>query len=219
MTAIVGASGSGKTTLLKLLLSIYRPTAGAIYIGGNPLEALDTAMWRRRCGVVMQDGFIFPETITRNITCTTGPINPLVLQAAIQFANLDEFVRTLPQGAETKIGGDGQGLSGGQKQRILIARAIYKDPEYLFFDEATSALDAKNEQVIMDNLREVTSSRTLVIIAHRLSTVRRADQIIVMDRGEIVEHGDHAALVRDQGIYFRLVRNQLQLEETTRHAS
>lgn len=219
VTAIVGASGSGKTTLLKLLLSIYRPTAGAIYIGGSPLEVFDTAMWRRRCGVVMQDGFIFPDTITRNITCTTGPINPLVLQAAIQFANLDEFVRTLPQGAETKIGGDGQGLSGGQKQRILIARAIYKDPEYLFFDEATSALDAKNEQVIMDNLREVTRSRTLVIIAHRLSTVRRADQIIVMDRGEIVEHGDHAALVQDRGIYFRLVRNQLELEETTRHAS
>jgi ATP-binding cassette, subfamily B, bacterial len=219
VTAIVGASGSGKTTLLKLLLSIYRPSAGAIYVGGNPLEAFDTAMWRRRCGVVMQDGFIFPDTITRNITCTTGVINPLVLQAAIQFANLDEFVRSLPQGAETKIGGDGQGLSGGQKQRILIARAIYKNPEYLFFDEATSALDAKNEQVIMDNLREFTSSRTVVIIAHRLSTVRRADQIIVMDRGEIVEHGDHTALVRGRGIYFRLVRNQLDLERTTRHAS
>ena len=219
VTAIVGASGSGKTTLLKLLLSMYKPSAGAIYIGGNPLAAFDTAMWRRRCGVVMQDGFVFPDTIRRNITCTTGSINPLALQAAIHFSNLTEFIQSLPQGAETKIGGDGQGLSGGQKQRILIARAIYKDPEYLFLDEATSALDSKNEHVIMENLREFASSRTVVIIAHRLSTVRRADQIIVMDGGEIVEHGSHADLVHGKGIYFRLVRNQLELEETTRHAS
>jgi ATP-binding cassette subfamily B protein len=219
VTAIVGASGSGKTTLLKLLLSMYKPSAGAIYIGGNPLAAFDTAMWRRRCGVVMQDGFVFPDTIRRNITCTTGSINPLALQAAIHFSNLTEFIQSLPQGAETKIGGDGQGLSGGQKQRILIARAIYKDPEYLFLDEATSALDSKNEHVIMENLREFATSRTVVIIAHRLSTVRRADQIIVMDGGEIVEHGSHADLVHGKGIYFRLVRNQLELEETTRHAS
>jgi ATP-binding cassette subfamily B protein len=167
----------------------------------------------------MQDRFIFADTIARNITCTTAAPNPLALQAALHFANLHEFVQSLPQGAETKIGRDGQGLSGGQKQRILIARAIYKNPEYLFLDEATSALDARNEEVVMDNLREFAGSRTVVVIAHRLSTVRGADQIIVMDQGEIVERGNHRHLVRSKGIYFRLVRNQLQLEGMTRHAS
>jgi ATP-binding cassette subfamily B protein len=167
----------------------------------------------------MQDGFIFPDTIARNIACCSGSINPLNLRGAVYLSNLREFIEHLPQGLETKIGGEGQGVSGGQKQRILIAQAIYKSPEYLFLDEATSALDAKNESIIMENLRKFAAGRTVVVIAHRLSTVKNADQIVVMNAGKIVEQGDHGESVRRAGIYYHLVRNQLELEETTRHAS
>jgi ATP-binding cassette subfamily B protein len=219
VTAVVGASGSGKTTLMKLLLGLHQPTAGTIYVGGSPLANYDAVAWRRRCGVVMQDGFIFPDTLARNIACSDGPINPLHLQGAIYMANLQELVQSLPLGIETRIGGDGQGLSGGQKQRILIARALYKSPEYMLLDEATSALDAKNEHTILDNLNHYSQGRTVVVIAHRLSTVRNADQIVVIDGGRIVEQGNHWDLVRQRGIYYHLVRNQLDLEETARHAS
>jgi ATP-binding cassette subfamily B protein len=218
-TAVVGASGSGKTTLLKLLLGLHQPTAGAIYVGSSALPVFDASAWRRRCGVVMQDGYIFPDTLARNIACSDGPINPLHLQGAIYMANLQDLVQSLPLGVETRIGGDGQGLSGGQKQRILIARAMYKNPEYMLLDEATSALDANNEHTIMDNLRHYAKGRTVVVIAHRLSTVRNADQIVVVDGGRIVEQGHHWDLVRRQGVYYHLVRNQLDLEETSRHAS
>lgn len=218
LTAIVGASGSGKTTLLKLLLGLYQPNSGVVYVGDAPLSAFDTSVWRQRCGVVMQDGYIFSDTIARNIACCAGPVNPVLLQAAVRVANLQEMLHRLPQGLETKIGNEGQGLSGGQKQRILIARAIYKNPEYLFLDEATSALDAHNEHTIIDNLVQFARNRTVIVIAHRLSTVRNADHIVVMHQGQIVEQGHHTELVGRGGAYFRLVRNQLELEETGRHA-
>lgn len=219
VTAIVGASGSGKTTLLKLLLGLHKPTQGTIYVGGGPLPNFDGSAWRARCGVVMQDGYIFPDTIARNIACTSERIDPMRLEGAIYYANLQGFVQSLPQGVETKIGGEGQGVSGGQKQRILIARALYKNPEYLFLDEATSALDAENEHMVMDNLRNFVQGRTVVVIAHRLSTVQNADQIVVMDQGRIVEAGTHWELVRKSGVYYNLVRNQLQLEEVSRYAA
>lgn len=219
VTAIVGASGGGKSTVLKLLLGLHKPTQGTIYVGGCPLTSFDGSAWRARCGVVMQDGFIFPDTIARNIACTGERINPMKLEGAIHLASLQSFVQSLPQGVETKIGGEGQGLSGGQKQRILIARALYKNPEFLFLDEATSALDSENEHIVMDNLRNFAKGRTVVIIAHRLSTVQNADQIVVMDQGRVVEAGTHTDLVRRSGVYFNLVRNQLQLEEVSRHAA
>jgi ATP-binding cassette subfamily B protein len=219
VTAIVGASGSGKSTLLKLLLGLHSPSQGTIYVGGCPLNTFDGSAWRARCGVVMQDGFIFPDTIARNIACSPERINPMRLEGAILYANLQEFIQSLPQGIDTKIGGEGQGLSGGQKQRILIARALYKNPEFLFMDEATSALDAENEHRVMDNLRSFAGGRTVVVIAHRLSTVQNADQIVVMDQGRIVEAGTHTDLVNRAGVYFNLVRNQLQLEEVSRHAA
>ncbi len=219
VTAIVGASGGGKTTLLKLLLGLHQPTSGTIYVGGQPLSLFDATAWRMRCGVVMQDGFIFPDTIARNIACTAGPINTLNLQGAVLLANLHEFVQGLPLGLETKVGGEGQGLSGGQKQRLLIARALYKNPEYLFLDEATSALDAKNESTIMGNLADFVRGRTVVVIAHRLSTVKNADQVVVMEGGQIVEQGTHTSLVRRQGVYYGLVRNQLELGSTPSSSS
>jgi ATP-binding cassette, subfamily B, bacterial len=219
VTAIVGSSGSGKSTLLKLLLGLHQPTQGTIYVGGGPLPGFDGSAWRARCGVVMQDGYIFPDSIARNIACSSERINPMMLEGAIHYANLHGFVQGLPQGVETRIGGEGQGLSGGQKQRILIARALYKNPEFLFLDEATSALDAENEHTVMDNLRSFAKGRTVVVIAHRLSTVKNADQIVVMDQGRIVEAGTHSDLVGRAGVYFNLVRNQLQLEEVSRYAA
>lgn len=212
VTAIVGPSGSGKTTLLKILLGLYPVNEGAIYVGHQELTAFDLKAWRQRCGVVMQDGFVFPDTIARNIACDDAPVEMARLQAAIHFACLQDWVAGLPQGVQTKIGDDGQGLSGGQKQRLLIARAVYRNPEFLFLDEATSALDARNEVLIMNHLRQFCTGRTAVIIAHRLSTVKNADHILVMDGGRLVEQGTHHSLVRQQGLYFNLVRNQLDLE-------
>ena len=218
VTAVVGGSGSGKTTLLKLLLGLYTPTEGALYLERAPLSAFDGQSWRSRCGVVMQDGYVFSDTIARNITCDSAHPDPIRLEASVQLACLDTLVRTLPLGLETKIGSDGRGLSGGQKQRLLLARAIYKNPEYLFLDEATSSLDSTTERDIMENLRRVFPGRTCVIIAHRLSTVKNADQIVVLDQGRMVEVGTHADLVAKGGYYYNLVRNQLELEGGNHHA-
>lgn len=211
VTAIVGSSGSGKTTLLKLLLKFYKTSAGEIRVGNTYLENISTKLWRQHCGVVMQDGFIFSDTIARNIAPGLAKIDRDRLIRAAEVANIREFIESLPIGYTTKIGSEGHGLSQGQKQRILIARAVYKNPDYLFFDEATSALDAKNERVIMENLNEFYKGKTVVVIAHRLSTVKNADQILVLERGAIVGRGSHEDLVRERGIYYNLVKNQLEL--------
>ena len=218
MTAIVGASGSGKTTLLKLLLGLYRPTVGEIHLDTVPLGALDGHAWRARCGVVMQDGFIFSGTIARNVAPGSQTIDPMKMAAAIRLASLDDFLRNQPNGTDTVVGAEGQGLSGGEKQRLLMARAIYRNPEFLFLDEATSALDTKNESAVLAAMRDFARGRTVVVIAHRLSTVRDADQIVVIDQGRIVETGRHGDLVARGGVYFRLVRNQLELEVSSTHA-
>ena len=210
-TAIVGVSGSGKTTLIKLLLGFYPPVEGEIKVGGIHLKNYNTKFWRSICGVVMQDGFIFSDSISQNITMGDENVDRKRLHTAVKSANIQEMIESLPLGFNTKIGLNGHGLSQGQKQRILIARAIYKDPEYLFFDEATNALDAKNERVIMDNLKEVFIGKTVVVVAHRLSTVKNADQIIVLDKGKIVEKGSHDDLTKAKGHYYNLVKNQLEL--------
>ena len=211
VTAIVGASGSGKTTLLKLLLKFYDVTKGNINIGNQNLNDINPNQWREKCGVVMQDGFIFSDTIERNITISDKEINKERLINACKMANIFEFIQTLPLGFNTKIGGNGLGVSIGQKQRVLIARAIYKNPDFLFFDEATSALDAKNEKEITDNLNSFFKNRTVVIVAHRLSTVKNADQIVVLENGKIAEIGTHEQLVKNKANYFNLVSNQLEL--------
>ncbi len=211
ITAIVGTSGSGKTTLLKILLKFYELQKGHIHIDGQPFEFIDASAWRANCGVVMQEGFIFSDTIAQNIALGDENPNTQKLHHACQVANIMDFIYGLPLGMNTKIGAEGNGISQGQKQRLLIARAVYKDPEYLFFDEATNALDANNERVIMQNLAEFFKGRTCVIVAHRLSTVKNADQIIVVDKGEIVEVGTHATLTQQKGNYFELVKNQLEL--------
>ncbi|NLF40578.1 peptidase domain-containing ABC transporter [bacterium] len=211
ITAIVGASGSGKTTLLKLLLKFYEPTRGDIRVGGARLRHLPAHFWRGRCGVVMQDGYLFTDTIARNIALGDEQVRVDELVRAVRIANLQEFIDTLPLGLNTKIGPEGQGLSQGQKQRILIARAVYRDPEYFFFDEATSALDACNERVIMENLNALFCGRTVMIIAHRLSTVQHADHLLVLDAGTVAEQGTHEELVAARGVYYTLVRNQLEL--------
>jgi ATP-binding cassette subfamily B protein len=213
VTALVGASGSGKTTLLKLLLKFYPPTKGRIQVGAADLSAVSAAAWRRQCGVVMQDGFLFADTIARNITesDTHTAIDRERLRQAVQVANIGAFIEALPLGYNTNIGGSGIALSGGEKQRILIARAVYKDPAFLFFDEATSALDANNEKIIMRRLEEFYRGRTVVVIAHRLSTVKNADQVLVMERGQIIESGSHDHLTRSKGAYYALVKNQLEL--------
>lgn len=211
ITAIVGNSGSGKTTLMKLLLGFYSPVNGNIMVGEQDLASFSPSDWRSKCGTVMQDGYIFNDTIKRNIVMNGNNIDPVRLNNAIRISNIDEFVQELPLGYNTRIGNSGIGLSGGQKQRILIARAVYKDPEYLFFDEATSNLDANNEQKIMQHLNEFFHGRTVVIIAHRLSTVKNADQIIVLEKGEIREMGTHNSLTKEKGSYFALVKNQLEL--------
>lgn len=210
-TAIVGVSGSGKTTMIKLLLGFYPPVEGEIKVGDIQLKSYNTTFWRSVCGVVMQDGFVFSDSISRNITMGDEQVDREKLLKAVKTANIQEMIESLPLGYNTKIGLNGHGLSQGQKQRILIARAIYKDPEYLFFDEATNALDAKNERIIMDNLKEVFVGKTVVVVAHRLSTVKDADQIIVLDRGEIIEKGTHEELTRLKGHYYHLVKNQLEL--------
>jgi ATP-binding cassette subfamily B protein len=235
VTAIVGASGSGKTTLLKLLLKFYEPTSGRIVLGNTDLKNIGYNFWRGQCGVVMQEGYIFADSIARNISesDTDGLIDRNRLREAVRTANIGEFIEQLPNGYNTRIGASGMGISGGQKQRILIARAVYKNPEFIFFDEATSALDANNEAVIMKNLdnffkgnssgtseaiawsdglaKKNSSPRTVVVVAHRLSTVKNADQIIVLNAGQIVERGQHHELVAQRGYYYSLVKNQLEL--------
>lgn len=211
VTAIVGASGSGKTTLLKLLLKFYPPSEGQILVDEVNLQDISAQLWRYNVGTVMQEGFVFSDSIARNIAVDGSRIQEEKLYEAVRIANLHEYIAKLPLGFTTRIGNSGSGLSGGQKQRMFIARAVYKDPKYLFFDEATSALDANNEKVIMENLDQFYKGRTVVVIAHRLSTVRNADQIIVMKDGEIVEEGHHNELTKNKGYYFELVKNQLEL--------
>ena len=211
VTAIVGMSGSGKTTLIKLLLKFYPPTDGFIYWGNINIENITSNIWRNNTGVVMQDGFIFNDSISQNIAVGSKEIDIDRLNYAIKVANLQDFINELPLKLNTQIGRDGNGISGGQKQRILIARAVYKNPHYIFFDEATSALDAENEKLIHDNLQNFFKEKTVVIIAHRLSTVRNADNIVVLKKGEIVEQGNHQELVNKKGEYFNLVKNQLEL--------
>jgi ATP-binding cassette subfamily B protein len=211
VTAIVGVSGSGKTTLMKLLLKFYEPEKGEISIGNAQLKNVSQKAWRANIGAVMQEGFIFSDTIANNIAIGVDNINKERLMYAADVANIKEYISGLPLGYNTKIGSEGTGMSTGQKQRLLIARAVYKNPEILFFDEATSALDANNEKEIMRKLSLFFKEKTVVVIAHRLSTVMNADQIVVLDKGKIIEIGSHSALVEQKGNYFELVRNQLQL--------
>lgn len=210
-TAIVGASGSGKTTLLKLLMKFYDPDQGEIRIGNTNMKNISPRYWRDHCGVVMQEGYVFNDTIANNIAVGEDHIDKQKLRRAVEIANIKDFIESLPLSYNTKIGNEGVGVSGGQKQRLFIARAVYKAPEYILFDEATSALDANNEKVIMENLEQFFKGKTAVVIAHRLSTVRHADKIIVLDQGRVVEEGSHAELVDLRGEYYRLVRNQLEL--------
>lgn len=211
ITAIVGASGSGKTTLVKLLLGFYKPNKGEIKVGDINLHNFNTHSWRARCGAVMQDGFIFSESIAQNIATGEEVIDKERLFNAVKVANIQEFIESLPLGYNTKIGQEGNGISQGQKQRILIARAVYKNPEFIFFDEATNALDANNEKVIMQNLSAFFVGKTVVVVAHRLSTVKNADQIIVLDKGKLIEIGNHQQLTEKRGAYYELVKNQLEL--------
>lgn len=211
VTAIVGTSGSGKTTLLKLLLKFYNPSGGEICLGKTKLASYSNKIWRDKCGAVLQDGIIFSDTIAYNIAVGAEIIDTKKLLYAVKVANIQDFIESLPLNFNTKIGNEGHGLSQGQKQRILIARAVYKDPEYLLFDEATNALDANNEKAIMEKLNEFFYGRTVVVVAHRLSTVKNADHIVVLDKGEIIEKGTHVELVNKKGAYFNLVRNQLEL--------
>lgn len=210
-TAIVGMSGSGKSTLLKLLLGFYAPTEGQIKIGGVDLQLLNKKGWRKKCGTVMQDGFIFSDTIANNISESDTHVDIQKLHQAVDIANIREYIEHLAKSYFTKIGPSGIGLSQGQRQRLLIARAVYKNPDFLFLDEATNALDSNNERAIIENLHRFFKEKTVVVVAHRLSTVKRADQIIVLDQGSIVEIGTHQELVRKQGEYFKLVKNQLEL--------
>ncbi|WP_108424690.1 peptidase domain-containing ABC transporter [Flagellimonas amoyensis] len=211
VTAIVGVSGSGKTTLMKLLLKFYNPNEGQIKLGNYDLKNVSQKIWRQECGVVMQEGYIFNDTIANNIAVGENYIDKQKLAHAIDVANIKEFIETLPLSYNTKIGMEGVGLSTGQKQRLLIARAVYKNPNFLFFDEATSALDANNEKIIMENLNSFFEDKTVVVIAHRLSTVKHAHQIVVLDKGRIVEVGDHTTLIKNKGDYYNLVKNQLEL--------
>ncbi len=211
VTAIVGASGSGKTTLIKLLLGYYPVMSGEIRVGGIPLMDYNLKWWRRHCGVVMQEGVIFSDTIERNIACGDGEVDRDRVEAAARIANVYDYIMSLPLKFGTKIGSDGVGISLGQKQRILIARAVYRSPEYIFLDEATNSLDTKNERVIVENLGKFYKGRTVVVVAHRLSTVRDADNIVVLEKGSVVESGTHEQLTAAKGVYFNLVKNQLEL--------
>lgn len=211
VTAIVGASGSGKTTLIKLILGYYSVIEGRICIGSTNINDVNKQWWRRQCGVVMQDGVIFSESIARNIAVDDAEIDQVRLLEAAKISCIFDYIMGLPLKFDTKIGRDGIGLSQGQKQRILIARAVYKNPEYIFFDEATNSLDANNERKIVENLDRFYKGKTVVIVAHRLSTVKNADQIVVIDHGKVVETGTHDTLTLKRGAYFQLVKNQLEL--------
>lgn len=211
VTALVGMSGSGKTTLLKLLLKFYSDYHGEIKIGESDLKHISSRFWRSQCGSVMQDGYIFSDSIEKNIAVSDESPDYKKLVNACKVANILEFIENLPLGFNTKIGAEGNGISAGQKQRLLIARAVYKNPEYLFFDEATNALDANNEKAIMVNLAEFSKGKTVVVVAHRLSTVKGADNIVVLNNGQITECGTHEELTQREGEYYQLVKNQLEL--------
>lgn len=211
VTAIVGASGSGKTTLIKLLLGFYEPNKGNIKLGDLPLKSINPHLWRAKSGAVMQEGFIFSDTIANNVAAGQEVVDKDRLLHAVTVANIREFIDSLPLGYNTKIGMEGNGVSQGQRQRLLIARAVYKNPEFLFFDEATNSLDANNEKEIMEHMHEFYKGKTVVVVAHRLSTVCDADKIIVLDKGAVVEEGTHQELTEMQGVYYKLVKNQLEL--------
>lgn len=211
ITAIVGASGSGKTTLIKLLLNFYHPNKGNIKLGDTAIDEINPHLWRKSTGAIMQDGFIFSDSIAGNIAIGEDYVDKKRLFRATEVANIKEFIESLPLKYNTKIGMEGNGVSQGQRQRLLIARAVYKDPYYLFLDEATNALDANNEKIILDNLNHFYKGKTVVIVAHRLSTVQNADNIVVMDKGKIIEEGTHRDLTNKKGAYYTLVKNQLEL--------
>ena len=211
LTAIVGASGSGKSTLLKLLLNFYTPNSGNITVGEMPISSINSSLWRKRCGVVLQEGFIFSDTVINNITMSGEAIDFEQLKLAIKLSLVEEFIEKLPLKLETKIGNSGIALSAGQKQRILVARAIYKNPEFIYFDEATSALDSTNEKKLMTNILSYFKNKTMLIIAHRLSTVKAADIIYVLENGKLVESGNHHKLIEKKSKYYDLVKNQLEL--------
>lgn len=211
VTAIVGASGSGKTTLLKLMLRFYYPVVGDLYVDDYKMKDVDMDTWRDRCGVVMQDGRIFSGTVAENIAFADETPDPMRLQEAARIAAIEERIKVLPMGYHTRIGETGINLSGGEKQRIFIARAVYKQPDFVFFDEATSSLDANTERTILSNLQKFYQGRTVLIIAHRLSTVKQADNIVLMEDGEIMEQGNHEELLKLNGYYRRLVENQLEI--------
>jgi ATP-binding cassette subfamily B protein len=211
VTAIVGTSGSGKTTLLKMILGFYQPVTGEILIGDTQLRNLSLKVWREKVGVVMQDGYLFPDSIASNIVPGSENIDEAKLVNAVSISNIKSFIESLPLGYNTKLGANGHGLSEGQKQRLLIARVVYKDPEIIIFDEATNSLDANNEKVIVENLEDFYIGKTVIVVAHRLSTVRDADKIVVLDGGRIAETGTHDSLIAQKGVYFNLVKNQLEL--------
>ena len=211
ITAVVGASGSGKTTLIKLLMGFYAPNKGKVKIGNISLDDLNPHVWRQQLGAVMQEGFIYSDTIANNIAVGDEDVNKDTLYQAVDVANIREFIESLPLKYNTKIGMEGSGVSQGQRQRLLIARAVYKNPEFFFLDEATNALDTQNERIILENLDAIYKGKTVVIVAHRLSTVQHADKIIVLDKGKVVEEGTHSELTARKGMYYQLVKNQLEL--------
>lgn len=211
VTAIVGASGSGKTTIVKLLQGFYKPLHGQIKIGTTPLSMIHPRVWRSKTGSVMQESFIFSDTIANNIAIGVDEVDQEKLRRAVQIANIEEFIQSLPMGYATKIGMEGSGISAGQRQRILIARAVYKNPDFFILDEATNSLDTSNERIIMHNLSRFYQGRTVLVVAHRLSTVCNADKIIVLDHGRVAEEGCHEELLKKCGLYYELVHNQIEL--------